>query len=214
MSVPHKSKEIFRHHSTVSFTPLCHFHHWLCHCICLRFTGTFSLCGFVAGRLCWFRAVLRRFAKFDFFFFEFQYYLAGFLFPICGFTIASLVAFVCRQDLCDRFAIAAETINFNVFIALSISTSMLPGNTSKELATLLANLVVIMTPIPLFLQFLWYRARFVHTPHFVIDHNLNFLIKFPFFACVFTENKKIKSTFVKDGRLCKLASKGMKIYFN
>lgn len=143
------------------------------------------------------------FKKVNGFSFEFQFYLAGFLFPVCGFSIASLAAFLCRQASCDRFAIAAETINFNVFIALSISTSMLPGNTSKELATLLANLVVIMTPIPLFLQFLWYRTRSVSIPFFSIEQ---FLITSPFFACVFSENKRIISTFVKDGdSLCKLA---------
>lgn len=120
-------------------------------------------------------------------FFNFQFYLAGFLFPLCGFTIASLGTFVCKQKSKDRFAIATETINFNTLIALSISKAVLPGTAAPELATLLAYLVVIMTPIPLFAQFIWNKIRFVY-PNFgrvgcAIFHIDCELI--PSFACVF-----------------------------
>lgn len=91
-----------------------------------------------------------------------QFFLAGFLLPLFGYTAASLLAYAFRQHHVDRLAIAVDTINFNMAIASSTSTSNLNHYSPKELSIFLSNLLSIMTPIPLLIHFIWTLIRFVH----------------------------------------------------
>lgn len=91
-----------------------------------------------------------------------QYYLAGLLLPLLGYTVAALIALAFGFSYEDRLAIAAETVNFNTVIALSTSVYVLKGYSPKELAILLSNLTIIMTPIPLLIHFAWSKIRLVY----------------------------------------------------
>lgn len=80
--------------------------------------------------------------------------------PVIGYTVAYLVACLFGQHCENGFAIAVETINFNPFIVLSMSAPLLTGTSPKELALLLSKLVLICTPIPLLVHYVWVKFRF------------------------------------------------------
>lgn len=72
------------------------------------------------------------------------------------------MAFLLKQYYEDKLAIAIETINKNLPIAMSMTIPILKDMMTKEEAILLANVVLFMTPLPLIIHFIWNKIRLVH----------------------------------------------------
>lgn len=87
--------------------------------------------------------------------------LAGFLLPILHYAMGWFLGFAFKQYYEDKLAIAVETINKNIPIAMSIATANL-NTLQREEAILLSNVVLLMTPVPLLVHFVFNKFRLVH----------------------------------------------------
>lgn len=87
--------------------------------------------------------------------------LAGFFIPIIHYAIGWFLGFIFKQYHENKLAIAVETINKNIPIAMSITIANL-NTLQKQEAILLSNVVLLMTPVPLLVHFVWNKFRLVH----------------------------------------------------